>query len=109
VVYCIQAVVGFSTAVKRDNALSLIDAQRAGKVMWGVQSSQAIGSGFRADGFWLSCQLRYEGEADADDLFSQLVTFLGKNSPLTGSTVTLHDCTHDEGTNTCTVVNQQAF
>ena len=105
-VYCASAQLAFSTAARRNAVLADAQARIAGKQRWSVDTLTAEPFRFGANG--IRVELRFVSRADADDLMARVEAFAtGVRAPLAGSWLTLHDCSHDEGTDVCTVVGRR--
>ena len=99
-VYCVQAQLAFSSASRRDQILGDVTSRITGKPRWDVDTLQAESFRFGVNG--IRVELRFTSRADADDLMSRVQSFAtGARAPLAGSWLSIHDCSHDEGTNSC--------
>ena len=102
-VYCVQLRAAFSSSSRRDAVLADIQTRIASKPRWGVTLVEPRTWRFGVNG--LIAEARFSARADADDLNARIRSFAtGQRTPLTGSSLILHDCTHDGPTNACTVV-----
>ena len=107
-VYCVQIQVAFSTAAHRDTVLSAMETRIAGKPRWSVDVLETASFRFGANG--LMAELRFVSSANADDLKARLeAVAISAVTPLAGSWVRVHTCTHDEATNLCTVVAERIW
>lgn len=104
-VYCVQLRASFGTATRRDNVLADIQARIAGKSRWSADLLEAADLRPRLGQHGIRAELRFVSRADADDLKARVEAFAtGQRAPQAGSYLVLHDCTHDEAANACTVV-----
>lgn len=104
-VYCVEARLAFSTSARRDAVLSDIQTRIGTKQRWSVDTLLAADLRPRQGQFGIIAELRFVSRLDADDLRSRVEAFAtGPRSPLAGSWLTVHDCSHDESTNSCTAV-----
>jgi len=107
-VYCVQIGAAFSTAARRNTVLTALQTRIAGKPRWSVDVLEPATFRFGANG--LHAELRFVSSADADDLKARLeAVAIGAVTPITGSWVRVHTCTHDEATNVCTVVAERVW
>lgn len=101
-VFCVQAQLAFSSAARRDAVLADIQSRISTRNRWDVTVLETRPFRFGANGLY--CEARFTTRADADDLNSRVQSFAtGVRTPLAGSWLTVHDCTHDEGTNSCSL------
>jgi hypothetical protein len=93
-VYCVLAELAFSSSARRQLVLDDIVARIAGRARWGVDEVEAT---VRKDGaVSIKIQLRFVSRLDADDLMARIDAFAtGQRTPLAGSWLTVHDCSHD--------------
>jgi hypothetical protein len=99
-VYCAQAWLAFSTAVRRDAVLADIQDRVAAKPRWGVSEAEAAWFRFGEHGIRMS--MRFTARPDADDLLDRVEAFaVGQRAPLPGSTIQIHACPHDEDVGAC--------
>ena len=104
-VYCVEARLAFSTSARRDTILADIQSRISGKQRWSVDVLVAADLSPRVGQFGIIVELRFISKADADDLKNRIEAFAtGQRLPVAGSWITIHDCSHDEGTNSCTAV-----
>ena len=102
-VYGLQGSLAFSSAARRDAVLSDMQTRISSKPRWDVDVLQ-VASG-RQGVNAITVSLRFTVRADADDLSARVQSFAtGQRAPLPGSWLTVHDCTHDEGTDDCVIV-----
>ena len=102
-VYGVKLAAAFSTAARRDAVLADIQTRIASRPRWDVTTVEP--RAFRFGAFGLYADMRFVTRADADDLKARVESFAsGARAPLAGSSLVVHDCTHDEGTNSCAVV-----
>jgi hypothetical protein len=102
-VYCVTARLAFSSAARRDAVLADIQTRVTGRPRWGIDVLEA--GTLRFGEFGIRAELRFSTRADQEQLRTRIESFAtGQRAPLAGSWLTLHDCTHDEGTNGCLVV-----
>ena len=98
----------FSSAARRNAVLSDIETRVASKQRWDVDVLVAAPSRLGANGLYV--ELRFVSSADADDLRSRVESFAtGVRTPLAGSYLIVHNCTHDEGANECSVVASRTW
>jgi hypothetical protein len=93
-VYAIQASLFFPTAQRRDNVLTLIEAQIAGRNRWGVTQLAVSDTVAAPNG--LSLEARFATRTEADATWADLIGLTGQRAPEPGSTATRHDCPHDQ-------------
>lgn len=99
-VYCVQAQLAFSSATRRNNILSDMQTRIANKQRWSVDELYATSFRFGANG--IHTVLRFTTPADADDLKARVESIgTGQNAPVAGSWISVHTCSHDEGSNSC--------
>lgn len=102
-VFCSQAQLAFSNGARRDAVLADMQARIVGRARWDADVLEAAVLKQGADG--LVVQLRFVARADADDLLARVDALAtGVRTPLPGSWMTIHDCTHDAASNSCAVV-----
>lgn len=111
-VYCVTLNAAFSSTSRRDAVLGDIQTRIANRARWSVDILRAqsvrLGGVVQANGIYV--ELRFVSQADADDLKARVETFAtGQRAPLAGSTLTVHDCTHDDGTDACAVVASRTW
>lgn len=93
----------FSSAGRRDTILADIQSRAASKQRWGVDVAVAVPTRMGANGLY--AELRFVSSADAEELRARVESFAtGVRTPLAGSYLIVHNCTHDEGTDDCAVV-----
>ena len=93
-VYAMQAELAFSTAARRDAVLADINSQIASRPRWG--QSTAVASAVTAGANGILLELRFTSRADLDAVKARIESFAtGQRSPLAGSFIDIHDCTHD--------------
>jgi len=93
-VYCFQALLGFTTVARRDAVLADMQARIEGKARWGVERLEASTTKVGAPA--IACELRFSARADLDDLGARIEAFAtGVRTPTAGSWYSLHDCSHD--------------
>lgn len=93
----------FSTAARRDAVLADIQSRISNKSRWDVTIAEP--RVFRFGVFGLYAEMRFTVSADAEDLRSRVESFAaGSRAPLAGSSLVVHNCTHDEGSNDCAIV-----
>jgi hypothetical protein len=99
-VYCILAELAFSSSARRQAVLDDIVARIAGRERWGVEQVEAA---VRKDGaVAIKMQLRFVSRLDADDLMARIDAFaVGQRTPLAGSWITVHNCSHDGAPQEC--------
>lgn len=103
-VYCLQIRASFSTAARRDNVLAAIQARISGKPRWGVDVLDVADLRPARGVNGLVADLRFATRADEEDVRTRVETVAtGVNAPTAGSYLILHDCSHDEATDVCTV------
>ncbi len=99
-VYCAQAQLAFSSAARRNDVLTDLQTQLAGKQKWGEQILAAAAVKAGANGLALS--VRFTSRADAEALFARVNTFAtGTRLPLVQSFMLLHNCSHDGVASPC--------
>ena len=104
--YCAQAQLAFSTVARRDVVLADMEARVAGRPRWDVDVLEP--AVFRHGEHGIRVELRFVSRLDADDLLARVEGFAtGVRTPLAGSWMTVHDCSHDEATNACAVVSRR--
>ena len=107
-VYGVTALLAFSSATRRDSVRDAITTRIVGRPRWSVDEIEAAANRIGPNG--LRVCLRFVSRADADDLKARVESFsTGQRTPLAGSWLLVHDCTHDEGTNECTVVASRTW
>ena len=83
----------FDTPAKNDQMAQAIKDKIVGKLIWGKAN---ITQGLNENGQPNNVvEIRFEKEADADDLYNLIVDRMTRIPVLKG-TVTAHPCTHDE-------------
>lgn len=108
-VYCVEARLAFSTATRRNNVLTAIQTRINTKPRWSVDIVEAMDLRPRIGVNGLRLALRFVLRADAQDLQTRMGELFPANPPIAGSWMTAHDCSHDEGTNSCTVTATQTW
>ena len=93
-VYASQALLSYSTAVRRDEAQAFISNDHGSKQKWGPVTNQAITD--EAGNPAVSVEIRFTSKADSVDLMNKVIAqATGARLPLPGSWMTIHDCSHD--------------
>ncbi len=107
-VFCVQASLAFTSAQRRNQALTQIQNRVAGKQRFGLDVLSATSARLGANA--LQVEYRFVAEADAVDLrtFAES-TLTGQLLPLAGSFIRVHSCSHDEATNVCTVTYSRSW
>lgn len=91
--HCVIANLLFNTPAKRDKLRKNIKLKIGGKKAWG---DTLISTGEDMEGYpSYNLTVRFDNEADMDDLFAFIKDKMEKIPVLKG-TVTKHNCTHDE-------------
>ena len=99
-VYCLEALLLFSAANRRDQVLSDVQARVSGKATWGL--NEALAQTARDGNAAARLSFRFTSRLDQTDLKARIESFaIGTRLPLAGSWLTIHDCDHDEGANDC--------
>jgi hypothetical protein len=95
-VFCVQADLAFRNESRRNQISSNIQTRLAQTVPWGVVVRQdyAKDNGDPAVLLEVRFTTRAQQEAFWNDAIAAVGT--GINGPVTGSSLTRHDCTHDE-------------
>ena len=101
-VFCVLAELAFPSAAIRDANLADI-VQAVGQTPhWETNVLQA--QPLKQGQFGIRASLRFISQQDEEQLFAFIENVaVGARLPLPGSVMTLHNCTHDEGTNDCVV------
>lgn len=94
-VYCLQALLKFAVAARRDAVIADIQSRIAGRARWSLDVLEAVDS---KEGLpSIAVELRFISRADQEDLQARVETFAsGSRAPESGSWLSLHDCNHDE-------------
>lgn len=106
-VYCLQAQLAFNTATRRNNVRTAILNRIDGRSRWQADRIEAQSNRIGPNG--LAVELRFVSRADQEDLESRLDALFPQNPPLAGSWMRLHDCSHDEATNACSVTSTREW
>lgn len=79
-------------------------------VTWGEVSVTALPTDAYPDPA-LMVEVRFANQADADSFYNQADSFMGTgiNGPVTGSTLTQHNCSHDQPGQPCTNLRERAW
>lgn len=104
-VYALQLNLQFRNTTRRDAAAALIDARIGEFPRWSVTSVTSVGS------VGLQVEARFVSSSDCDTVWAELDARLGTgtNGPIVGSRAWRHDCRHDEGVGTCTVLLERVW
>jgi hypothetical protein len=107
-VYCVQAELAFQSANRRNNVQAAVETRIEGRSRWSADLVERFTR--RSDGApALRVMLRFVSRADQEDLQARMDALFPANPPLQGSWVRLHDCSHDEGTNSCSVTAERTW
>lgn len=104
-VYCIQASLIFSTTARRNNVRNALETRIQGRERW---SADTITSLTRDGKAALQVELRFVSRADQEDLEARMDALFPSNPPLAGSSLVLHDCSHDDAGG-CTVTAERTW
>lgn len=108
-VYAVQMWLGFRNTARRDGTQTNIINKCVGLPQFGalvcVPFAAPARLGLDAGAPVLNVEARFTNQADRDDLWLNLDTYLGTgiNGPVVGSRAWIHDCTHDEGAGGCVI------
>lgn len=106
-VFDVEARLAFATGARRNGILSAAQTRIDGKQRWDVETLEAGDLRPRGGQFGIRLSLRFASRVDADDLVDRIETLaVGANTPVAGSWLTIHDCSHDEDTDSCTNVTR---
>ncbi len=91
--YAVMANLRLETPAKRDKLDEDVKLKIGGKKVWGetVISKGADGEGYPTQGI----TVRFDNEADMDELYEFIKTKMGKIPVLKG-TISKHHCSHDQ-------------
>lgn len=94
-VYCVQGVLTFSTAARRDAVLADVQTRIVGKARWQAEPEQLAATTIE-NAAGITVEMRFVARADADDLMARIGAFAtGARAPSAGSWLRVHDCSHD--------------
>lgn len=107
-VFGVQALLAFNTAQRRNTIQNAITTRISGKGRFGAD--RLTGTANRVGPNGLAVELRFVTKLDADDLQAFIeAQATGQNTPLDGSWLRVHECSHDEGTNVCTPLFERVW
>jgi len=108
-VYAAQAFLIFRNTARRDGVQGNIQTKFSQSAMYGTPEAIAITT--RAGEPALSVTSRFINQADRDQFWADLDTFLGTgvNGPIAGSRAWTHDCPHDEAVGACVLSTERTW
>lgn len=90
----------FATAARRNNIRTQLETRIAGRPRFDVDTIVSTDLPNRPNA--LLIELRFTTRANQTDLRDRIEALaIGANAPQPGSWMRVHDCPHDEGTNSC--------
>lgn len=98
-VYAAEFRGAFTSAARRDAVRADIEARIAARPRWSIDliASADLSGDLAGGANGLTFSIRFLSRADQDDLVARIQAFAtGVRAPIAGSTLTVHDCPHDE-------------